>query len=74
MTLRQFSNGVRVLWNIERDEFLACINDADRRFVGDEILADAFMTDPIRTFIRLPDQDQERVFKIIERKNKEARL
>lgn len=72
MNLRQFTNGARVLWNIEGDEYLACINKEDREFIGDTILLDRFRRDPHRAFVSLPTQDQERVFAIITERNKRA--
>lgn len=66
MKLHDFSNAVRTLWNIERPEYLACISKEDREFIGDDILWARFEIDPHRTFIALPDQDQRRVFAIVE--------
>lgn len=74
MNLRQFSNGLRVLWNISSAEYLACINTDDREHFGDLVLWSRFVKDAHRTFVALPTQDQERVFAIITRRNQEAGL
>lgn len=68
MTLERFLNGVRVLWNIDEREYLACINAEDREHFGDKYLSDAFFGNPHRTFVSLPDQDQRRVFAIIDKR------
>ena len=65
MTIDEFSNGIRVLFNIDRDAYLPCINETDRAFIGDDHLWQRFQKDPVTTFLRLPTQDQERVFGII---------
>ncbi len=72
MTIREFMNGVKVLWNIERHEYLACINQEDREHFGDTLLMERFRRDPHRAFCALPTQDQERVFAIITERNKKA--
>lgn len=69
MTLQEFLNGVRVLWNIDMREYLTCINDEDREYFGDNKLWGDFAKDAHRTFANLPQQDQERVFAIIEKRN-----
>lgn len=69
MTMQQFLNGVRVLWNIDMAEYLACINVEDREHFGDIDLWEKFSRQPHRTFAELPDQDQRRVFAIIEKRN-----
>lgn len=74
MTLQEFLHGIRILWNIEGDEYIACINKEDREHFGDDDLMKRFLRDPQRTFVSLPDQDQKRVFAIIEKRNKEAGL
>ena len=68
MSLERFFNGVRVLWNIDEHEYLACINAEDREHFGDKVLSDRFFKDPHRTVCSLPDQDQRRVFAIIEKR------
>ena len=72
MTLRQFLNGLRVLWNLDAAEYLGCINAEDREYFGDEALWNKFVAQPHRTFSGLPDQDQERVFAVIRRRNEKA--
>ena len=72
MTLAEFLNGIRVLWNIDADEYLPCINQEDREYFGDNLLWLRFAGDPQRTFSGLPSQDQQRVFALIERKNAKA--
>lgn len=72
MMLAEFSNGLRVLWNIDAAEYLACINGEDREFFGDRALWEKFRDNPHRTFSVLPDQDQRRVFAIIEQRNAKA--
>jgi len=72
MTLYQFLNGIRILWNINADEYLDCLNKEDREFFGDETLWARFRDDPHRTFSGLPEQDQERIFALIERRNTTA--
>jgi hypothetical protein len=72
MTLEQFLNGIRILWNIGADEYLACINKEDREYFGDESLWGQFATSPHKTFAALPDQDQRRIFALIERRNARA--
>ena len=73
MTLEEFTNGIRVLWNIDRREYLACISEEDREYIGDDKLWEDFRTDAHRTFARLPTQDQRRVFAIIEKRNQDHR-
>lgn len=68
MSLERFLNGVRVLWNIDEREYLSCINTEDREHFGDKHLSDAFFNNPHKTFVSLPDQDQRRVFAIIEKR------
>jgi len=63
MSLDEFSNGIRVLWNLNRSEYLDCINETDRAFITDPVLWHRFVNDRIRTFLKLPTQDQERIFK-----------
>ena len=70
MNLAQFLNGLRVLFCIDAREYLACINIEDREFFGDAELWKKFASNPHRTFCELPDQDQRRVFAIIEARNK----
>lgn len=72
MTLYQFLNGIRILWNIGYDEYLACINDEDREFFGDDALWERFATEPHKTFSGLPEQDQTRIFSLIEKRNTQA--
>jgi len=72
MTLEEFTNGLRVLWNIDMRQYLACINEEDREYVGDNKLWEAFRTDPHRAYAGLPLQDQERVFAIITERNQKA--
>lgn len=74
MNLPQFSNALRVLWNIDAAEYLACINATDRGFFEGRRLWETFRDNPHRTFLALPTQDQERVFAIIEQRNKDAGL
>jgi len=74
MTLAQFLNGLRVLWNIDADEYLACINQEDREHFGDDVLWKRFVSAPHRTFAGLPGQDQKRIFALIERRNIKAGL
>lgn len=74
MNIYQFLNGIRVLWNIDAAEYLACINPEDRAHFGDDKLWQRFQAEPHRTFSGLPSQDQERVFAIVERRNAKARL
>ena len=74
MPLRQFLNGIRILWNINADEFLGCINVEDREYFGDEALWKRFRDDPHKTFAGLPSQDQERIFAIIQKRNVRAGL
>ncbi len=74
MTLAEFSNGLRVLLNIDAHEFLGCINAEDRLAVGDKLLWETFRDSPHRTFIRLPTQDQERLFAVIQDRNRKAGL
>ena len=74
MTLAEFTNGIRVLWNIDAEEYLACINQEDRDYFGDSVLWLRFQGDPHRTFSGLPDQDQRRVFALVERRNAKAGL
>lgn len=70
--LYEFLNGIRVLWNINAAEYLACINAEDREYFGDEELWHRFRGEPHKTFAELPQQDQERLFAIIERRNANA--
>lgn len=72
MNLNEFTNGLRVLWNIDMREYLNCINDEDREYIGDEKLWNAFAKEPHRTFAGLPTQDQERVFAIITARHAKA--
>lgn len=72
MTLQEFTNGLRVLWCLSGDEYLGCINAEDREYLGDDLLLERFRRDPQKAFAHLPDQDQVRVFAIIEQKNKKA--
>ena len=72
MTLAEFLNGIRVLWNIDADEYLPCINQEDREYYRDVNLWSRFRSAPHMTFSGLPSQDQQRVFALIERKNAEA--
>jgi hypothetical protein len=72
MTLEEFTNGVRVLWNIDMRQYLSCINDEDREYVGDEKLWNDFSANAHKTFANLPDQDQRRVFAIIVERNAKA--
>lgn len=74
MTLQELLNSIRFFWNIDPGQYLACINAEDREFLGDVLILERFRRDPFRAFVSLPTQDQERVFAIIERKNKEAGL
>lgn len=73
MTFEEFSNGLRVLWNINKADYLACINDEDREHYGDGALWARFATDAHKTFAGLPTQDQMRVFAIITRRNEAMR-
>lgn len=58
MTFREFHNGLRVLANIDRDEFVAKgLPDADWP---------SFRDDPWRYFIRASDVMAEGLFEIIE--------
>jgi len=69
MTLQEFSKGIRfLLYSIGRDEYLSCINETDRKFIGDSLLWLRFEQDPVPTFLRLPTQDQERVFGLFARR------
>lgn len=70
MELQEFLNSIRILWNIDRPEYLECINDEDREFLGDQLLWERFARDPHRAFVALSTQDQERVFAIIQERNK----
>ena len=72
MTLYQFLNGIRILWNIGADEFLSCINAEDREYFGDSALWKRFRDDPHKTFSGLPEQDQKRIFALIEARNTKA--
>jgi hypothetical protein len=72
MTLHQFLNGIRILWNINANEYLACINQEDREYFGDDKLWARFRDEPHRTFAQLPDQDQVRIFALIEQRNVRA--
>jgi hypothetical protein len=72
MTLDEFLNGIRVLWNIDAEQYLACINKEDREYFGDSVLWLRFQGDPHRTFSGLPDQDQRRLFALVERRNADA--
>ncbi len=72
MSLNEFLNGIRVLWNVGADEYLSCINPEDRGYFSDEVLWRRFATEPHRTFANLPDQDQERIFALIQRRNEKA--
>ena len=74
MTLDQFLNGIRVLWNINAHEYLSCINKEDREYFGDAALWEKFSKAPHKTFAALPDQDQRRIFALIERRNAKAGL
>ncbi len=74
MLLSEFSNGMRVLWCLSGEEYLKCINAEDREYVGDDKLWERFCTNPHRTFVELPDQDQERLFSIIAHRNYKAGL
>jgi hypothetical protein len=74
MTLYQFLNGTRILWNIGADEYLSCINQEDRDYFGDTKLWKTFQQAPHRTFSGLPDQDQQRIFTLIERRNAKVGL
>ena len=74
MTLDEFLNGVRVLWNIDRHEYLSCINGEDRKYFGEQMLWERFYKEPHRTFAALPTQDQERVFALITGRNRKAGL
>ena len=74
MTLHEFLNGTRVLWNINADEYLGCINQEDREFFGDGELWGRFRDEPHKTFAGLPDQDQKRIFALIERRNAKAEI
>jgi len=69
MTLQEFLNGIRVLWNIDADQYLSCINREDREYFGDESMWCRFSDNPHRTFSALPTQDQERLFAIIQQRN-----
>lgn len=72
MTLYQFLNGIRILWNIPRAQYLSCINQEDREFVGDDELWKNFARDAHKTFSGLPEQDQRRIFALIEDRNTKA--
>ena len=72
MTLLEFSNGLRVLLNIDEREFLSCINQEDREYFGDKHHSDKFFKNPHRYFCELPTQDQERLFAIITKRNQDA--
>ncbi len=72
MTIDEFLNGVRVLWNMNADEYLGCINQEDREYFGDDVLWARFRDEPHKTFAGLPDQDRERIFALIERRNTKA--
>lgn len=74
MYLYQFLNGLRVLWNLDADEYLACINHDDRDYFGDGPLWSAFTANPHKTFSGLPDQDKERIFAVIQQRNERANL
>jgi len=65
MTLQEFESGLRALFNIDGHEYLPCINAADREFFGDNVLWSRFRDNPPMTFLRLPTQDQQRVFDIV---------
>ena len=67
MTLYEFLNGIRILWNIDAHEYLTCINAEDREYFGEAMLWAKFRDNPHRTFAALPEQDQRRIFEIIER-------
>lgn len=58
MTLREFSNGLRILWNIEQDEFVkaGCPAEDWRRFADN----------PHRYFVGCPDAYQDGLWRIIE--------
>ena len=68
VTLQEFESGLRALFNIDGHEYLPCINAADRQFFGDNVLWSRFRDDPVKTFVGLPTQDQQRVFEIVARR------
>lgn len=70
MTLDEYLNGLRVLWCIDAVDFLACINEDDRDYFGDDYLWNKFRQSPHRTFVELPTHDQKRIFAIIEERSK----
>lgn len=74
MNLAQFHNGLRVLYCLSGDEFLACINAEDKEFFGTEKLLERFRANPHRYFCECPTQDAERLFAVIIRKNAAAGL
>lgn len=74
MQLHQFLNGLRTLFCIDMREYLSCINTEDREHFGDRELWEKFAKNPHRTFCELPDQDQRRVFAIIEARQQKPPL
>jgi hypothetical protein len=61
MTFEEFHNGVRVLFNIEQDEFAAAV-----RFPQD---FGSFTMNPTTWFLKSGDEDAKGLFAIIERRN-----
>lgn len=74
MTLAQFHNGLRVLYCLSGDEFLACINDEDKEYYGADKLLEKFRANPHKYFVECPTQDAQRLFAVITKRNADAGL
>lgn len=61
MTLREFHNGIRVLFNIDMDEATAAGVEPHQWPM--------FRDDPVRFFLRADDETAEKLFAVVEKRN-----
>lgn len=64
MTLPEFSNACRILYNIDFSELIAAGVIAEDEYAEDEWRS--FLVNPVSWFIRASDDQQEKLFGIIE--------
>lgn len=66
MTKREFHNGLRVLLNLDRDELIkgGVLKPNDHNGWGE------FRRDPYRWFVRAPDAEADKIWKLVEKRIK----
>lgn len=74
MTFDQFSNGLRVLLNIDGGEFAFALGYGGVKMGGDAVAAEykAFRDDPHRWFIKAPDAKAKAIWWIVAERTKGA--